>query len=177
MIVLEPTQFVVSIAAPNEDVDHPRGAIVRYRAWWQSWCSPLSYLATGYHEQVYREVKEQPVWTLQLFPYVGPCLREDIGLGKKMKNWREDDRDGDGGGVSYERGERRDRPGSKCVLVALRCEGLVQLCHTLWGLGRRCWMAGWGEESVGVVDEGITNVVDTNCDIWSKMSGGYSKQM
>ena len=62
---------------PTGGCDHRVG----HRAWWQSWCSPLSYLTTGYHEQV----EERPVWTLQLFPMSDLVCGEILD---SKKGWR-----------------------------------------------------------------------------------------
>ena len=56
---------------------------------------------------------------------------------------------------------------------AILCEGWGGVVEWRGGVEWRGeGTEGDGKESVGVVDEGIANVADGDCDIWSKMAGG-----
>ena len=80
---------------------------------------------------------------MQSFSCFGPCLRGNNGLGKSVKDQREEDRGGKGRGILYGQGERQDRRCLSCVLEALQSQGLKQLYPSLgWrfqvtGRGRR----------------------------------------
>ena len=74
------------------------------------------------------------------------CLWGDNGLGKRVKDEREEGRGGEGRGILYGQGERRERPCSSCVLEALGCPGLMQPYPSLRGLGRHFQVARRGRK-------------------------------